>query len=67
MAAPLLRAMKAANRAHARGDTLTAGLIYDLLNGTATEADAAAMRLPSDELEAVLITHRFNQALERSL
>jgi len=62
-----LAQIRAANRAHARGEHLTAGLIYDLLNGTATEADAAAMRLPSEELEAVLITHRFNQQMERSL
>lgn len=63
----LLRAIRAANRADDRGDSFTAGLIHDLLNGTATEADAAARGLPSDVLEAVLESHRFNQQIERTL
>lgn len=63
----LLRAIRAANRADDRGDTLTADLIHDLLNGACTEADAAALRLPSDVLEAVLDSHRFNMQIERAL
>jgi hypothetical protein len=60
-------AIRAALRAEDRADSFTAGLIYDLLNGTATEADAAARGLPTDVLEDVLETHRFNQQLESSL
>lgn len=57
-------AIRAANRLQARGETDTAGLIYDLLNGTASEADVAAMHLPADQLEAVLIAHQFNKMMD---
>jgi len=63
----LLRAIRAANKADDRGDHVIASLIHDLLNGTATEADAAAKGLPSDVLEDVLESHRFNCQIEGSL